>query len=143
MKRFLISPLLLSVALASTASLVHAQSTIGAMSDAPMAAKMDRAEFLRLFVWDTVSDMWVMRPGYSVPEGMKSRAQVKADRDMFLSNNRFDNATSTWVPLGGKTRDMSTMTREEVRIETANFLRTHRWDETSEKWIGNGSAGSQ
>jgi hypothetical protein len=140
MKRAYVSPLLLSLVLATTATLVQAQPTPHGNIDNPVPAKMDRAEFLKMFVWDPVNDMWVMRPGFAAPESVKSRAQVKAERDVFLKNNHFDNVTSTWIPLGGKPRDITTMTREQVRTETANFLRTHRWDEMTEQWIIKGSA---
>jgi hypothetical protein len=143
MKRLHIAPLLLTLALASTASVVSAQSTTGTAGAPPMAMKMDRSEFYQMYTYDTVNDMWVMNPGMSPPVGVRSRADVKADRDMFLSMNRYDNATSKWIPLGGTPRNMSTMSREEVRAETANFLRTHRYDEANSKWLMRSGSGAQ
>jgi hypothetical protein len=143
MKRLHIAPLLLTLALASTAGLVSAQSTPGSAATPPMAMKMDRSEFYKMYTYDTVNDMWVMNPGMSPPVGVRSRAEVKADRDMFLSMNRYDNATSKWVPLGGTPRNMSTMSREEVRVETENFLRTHRYDEANSKWLMRSGSGAQ
>ena len=142
MKRLHIAPLLLSLVFATTAGFVNAQSATSAGAS-PMAMKMDRSEFYKMYTYDTVNDMWVMNPGMSPPAGVRSRAEVKADRDMFLSMNRYDNATSTWVPIGGTPRNMSTMSREEVRAETAHFLRTHRYDESNSKWLMRSGSGAQ
>ncbi len=143
MKRTQITPLLLSLVLASTAGLVNAQNATGNAAVAATQLKMERGEFHKNFMWDAGSEMWVMRAGVEPPMGVKSRAAVKADRDMFLSNNRWDNGMSKWVPLGGTPRNMSTMTREEVKAETANFLRTHRYDEPTDKWTARVTGGSQ
>lgn len=143
MKRLHITPLLLSLLLASSAGLVNAQNATGNAAVAATQLKMERGEFHRMFVWDEATDMWVMRAGVEPPMGVKSRMAVKAERDVFLSNNRWDNGMSKWVPLGGTPRNMSTMTREEVRAETANFLRTHRYDEPTSKWTERVSGGSQ
>ena len=145
MKRLQITPLLLSLLLATSAGLVSAQSPnpSGNAATQAMQIKMDRGEFLRMFMWDEASEMWVMRQGVEPPSGVRSRATVKADRDMFLSMNRWDNGMSKWVPITGTPRNMSTMTREEVRAETANFLRTHRYDEANSKWSERGNGGSQ
>ena len=143
MKRVHITPLLLSLVLASTAGLVSAQNATGNAAVAATQLKMERGEFHRMFMWDDATDMWVMRAGVEPPMGVTSRVTVKAERDTFLSNNRWDNGTSRWVPLGGTPRNMSTMTREEVRAETANFLRTHRYDEPTSKWTQRVSGGSQ
>ncbi len=143
MKRTHIAPFILSLAMAATAGLVQAQSPMGGASAPPMAMKMDRSEFYKMYTYDTVNDMWVMNPGMSPPAGVRSRAEVKAERDAFLSMNRYDSVTSKWVPISGKPRDMSTMSREEVRAETANFLRTHRYDEANSKWQMQSGSGAQ
>lgn len=143
MKRIQITPLLLSLVLASTAGLVSAQNPSGNAAVAATQLKMERGEFHRMFMWDEASEMWVMRAGVEPPMGVKSRVTVKAERDAFLSNNRWDNGMSKWIPLGGTPRDMSTMTRAEVKAETANFLRTHRYDEPTSKWTERVTGGSQ
>lgn len=145
MKRLHITPLLLSLLLATSAGIVSAQNQnpSGNASTQAMQMKMERGEFLRMFMWDEASEMWVMRQGVEPPMGVKSRATVKSERDMFLSMNRWDNGMSKWVPITGAPRNMSTMTREEVKAETANFLRTHRYDEPSSKWMERSSGGSQ
>ena len=143
MKRLHITPLLLSLALASTAGLVNAQSTSGSTGAQPMQMKMDRGEFYKMYTYDTVNDMWVMNPGMAPPVGVRSRAEVKADRDMFLSLNRYDNPTIKWIPLTGAPRNMATMSREEVKAETAHFLRTHRYDEPTSKWAARTTGGAQ
>lgn len=142
MKRTHLAPLLLGFALTSAAGLAHAQyATSNTAQPTPM--KMERAEFLKMFTYDTTNDMWIMNPSMAPPVGIRSRAEVKAERDMFLSMNRYDNTTSKWIPLTGTPRNMSTMTREEVRAETIAFLRTHRYDESAAKWDAKTTAGSQ
>jgi hypothetical protein len=102
---------------------------------------MTRAQFLSMYTWDTVNDMWVMKAGMTLPEGIKSRAEVKAERDLYLSMHKYDSRNQLWVPMTTP-RNMSTMTRAQVRAETAAFMRTHRWDETSSKWDLKTTAGS-
>lgn len=140
MKRLHVAPLLLGLSLAAMTGMASAQNAIDTVA-VPM--KMDRADFLNMFMYDTVNDMWVLKPGMAPPMGIRSRAEVRAERDMFLSNNRYDNATSKWIPLGGTPRQMSSMSREEVRAETANFLRTHRYDEPTSKWTERSGGGAQ
>lgn len=142
MKRTHIAAMLLGFTLSSAAGLANAQyPTSNNAQPTPMT--MERAEFLKMFTYDTVNDMWIMSPGMAPPVGIRSRAEVKAERDMFLSMNRYDNATSKWIPLTGTPRNMSTMTREEVRAETAAYLRTHRYDEQTSKWEARTTGGSQ
>ena len=143
MKRLHITPLLLSLLLAISAGVVSAQNPTGNAANQAMQMKMERGEFLKMFMWDEATEMWVMRAGVEPPMGVKSRATVKAERDMFLSTNRWDNGRSRWVPITGTPRNMSTMTREEVKAETAYFLRTHRYDEPTSKWTERSTGGSQ
>ena len=135
MKRLHITPLLLSLLLATSAGVAIAQNPSGNAATQALQMKMERSEFIKMFMWDEALEMWVMRPGVLPPEGLKSRASVKADRDMFLRNNHWDDGKSAWVPLGGTPRDMSTMSRELVTAQTAAFMRTHRWDENTGKWV--------
>ena len=137
MKRLQITPLLLSLVLASTAGLVSAQAPNPSGNAAVQAnqIKMERGEFLKMYQWDHTSEMWVMRAGIAQPDGLKSRAEVKAERDMFLSKNDWNDGKSRWEPITGTPRNMSTMSREKVSAQNAAFLRTHRWDENTGKWI--------
>lgn len=135
MKRLHIAPLLLSLMLASTAGLVNAQNPTGNAAVLGTQDKMQRGEFLKMYMWDPASDMWVMRTGVVQPEGIKSRAEVKAERDLFLSKNEWNDGTSAWEPIAGAPRNMSTMPREKISAQNAAFLRTHRWDEETGKWI--------
>lgn len=135
MKRLHITPLLLSLLLAASAGVVSAQNATGNAANQALQMKMERGEFIKMFMWDEASEMWVMRPGVLPPEGLKSRAAVKAERDMFLRNNHWDDGKSLWVPLGATPRDMTTMSREQVTAQTAAFMRTHRWDENTGKWV--------
>jgi hypothetical protein len=135
MKRLQITPLLISLLLATSAGFVSAQNPNGNAETAAMQLKMERGEFHKMFMWDAASEMWVMRAGVGLPAGVKSRAEVKAERDMFLSNNHWDDGKSRWTPLGPTPRNMSTMSREEVKAQTAAFMRTHQWDENTGKWI--------
>jgi hypothetical protein len=143
MKRLHVTPLLLSLMLAATAGMATAQSSTGSTGAAPMQMKMERSEFMRMFMWDEASEMWVMRANVQPPAGVRSRAEVKAERDTFLSMNHWDNGKSAWVPVTGAPRNMSTMTREQVKAETANYLRTHRYDEPTGKWTPRSTGGSQ
>lgn len=143
MKRLHITPLLLSLLLATSAGIVSAQNPTGNAANQARQMRMERGEFLQMFQWDEATEMWVMRAGVEPPMGVKSRATVKSERDMFLSMNRWDNGMSKWVPITGTPRNMSTMTREEVKAETAYFLRTHRYDEPTSKWTERSSGGSQ
>ena len=143
MKRLHITPLLLSLLLATSAGVVSAQNPSGNAANQAMQMKMERGEFLKMFRWDEAAEMWIMREGVEPPMGVKSRATVKSERDMFLSMNRWDNGMSRWVPVTGAPRNMSTMSREEVKAETANFLRTHRYDEPTSKWTERSTGGSQ
>ena len=136
MKRLHITPLLLSLLLATSAGVVSAQQNpAGNAANQAMQMKMERGEFIKMFQWDEASELWVMRPGVLPPEGLKSRASVKAERDMFLRNNHWDDGKSRWVPLGGAPRDMAGMPPDQVKAQTAAFQRSHRWDETSGKWV--------
>ncbi|MBC7711633.1 MAG: hypothetical protein H7203_16355 [Rhizobacter sp.] len=141
MKRTLIAPLFLSIAIASTSGWVQAQTT-GATTAAAAEMKMSRDQFLSMYKWDTVNDMWVMNDGMKMPEGIKSRAEVKAERDLYMSMHKYDLRSDKWVPMTTP-RDMNTMSREEVKAETVNFLRTHRYDESTSKWMSRSSGGSQ
>jgi hypothetical protein len=135
MKRLCIAPIVLSLAIASATGLATAQMPASTTSAGAMQVKMTHAEFLRMYTWDPANEMWVMNARVTPPDGIKSRASVKAERDLFLRNNRYDNPTSQWVPLGGKPREVSAMSREEVRSETIAYMRTHEWDETTEMWV--------
>ncbi len=96
--------------------------------------RMDRDEFIRTHTWDPGDEVWVLKPGFEPPMGMKSRAQVAAERDLYLSTHQW-NEELGWVPLPGAPRDISTLKREQVREETRQFLKTHRWDEFNEAWV--------
>ena len=135
MKRLHITPLLLSLLLATSAGVVSAQNATGNAATQAVQMKMERGEFIKMFMWDEASEMWVMRPGVLPPEGLKSRTAVKAERDMFLRNNHWDDGKSRWVPLGATPRDMAGMPPEQVKAQTAAFMRTHRWDENTGKWV--------
>ena len=141
MKRTIIAPLFLSMAIASASGWVQAQTT-GATTAAAAEMKMSRDQFLRMYQWDSVNDMWVMNDGMKMPEGIKSRAEVKAERDLYMSMHKYDTRNEKWVPMTTP-RNMSTMSREEVKAETSNFLRTHRYDEPTSKWTARTSGGSQ
>lgn len=146
MKRLQIAPLLLSLLLATSAGLVSAQTPnpSGNAATQAMQMKMDRGEFLRMFMWDEASEIWVMRQGVEPPSGVKSRVEVKAERDAFLASNHWDDGKSRWTPIAGAPRNMSTMSREEVKAQTTAFLRTHRYDEANSKWTArDNSGGSQ
>ena len=145
MKRLQITPLLLSLVLASTAGLVNAQAPnpSGNATVQSNQIKMERGEFLKMYQWDPATEMWVMRTGVQAPDGLKSRAEVKAERDRFLSMNDWNDGTSRWEPISGAPRNMSTMPREKVTAQNAAFLRTHRWDELSGKWVAINSDRSQ
>jgi hypothetical protein len=135
MKRLNIAPLALGLAVASVMGLSTAQMPTGTVSAGATPMKMTHAEFLRMYTWDPANEMWIMNAGVTLPEGVKSRANVKAERDAFLRNNRYDNINSKWIALGPKPREVSAMTREEVRAETIAYMRTHEWDETTEMWV--------
>jgi hypothetical protein len=141
MKRLQITPLLLSLLLATSAGFVSAQNPNGNAETAAMTIKMERGEFLKMFMWDAASETWVMRAGVGLPAGVKSRAEVKAERDAFLSTNHWDDGKSRWTPIAGVPRNMSTMTREEVKAQTTAFLRTHRYDEANSKWTQRDNTG--
>ena len=83
-----------------------------------------------------------MKAGMTLPEGIKSRAEVKAERDLYMSMHKYDTRSQKWVPMTTP-RNMSTMSREEVKAETAHFLRTHRYDEPTSKWTERTTGGSQ
>ena len=141
MKRLHIAPLILSIAMASAIGLAYAQAP-GATTAAAAEMRMTRAQFLSMYSWDTVNDMWVMKAGMTLPEGIKSRAEVKAERDLYMSMHKYDTRSQKWVPMTTP-RNMSTMSREEVKAETAHFLRTHRYDEPTSKWTERTTGGSQ
>lgn len=141
MKRLHIAPLILSLAMASATGWVSAQSP-GTTAAAAAEMKMTSAQFLSMYTWDTVNDMWVMNAGMVLPEGIKSRADVKAERDLYMSMNKYDTRSQKWVPMT-TARNMSTMSREEVKAETAHFLRTHRYDEPTSKWTARTTGGAQ
>ena len=143
MKRLHITPLLISLLLATSAGFVNAQNPNGNAETAAMTIKMERGEFLKMFMWDAASETWVMRAGVGLPAGVKSRAEVKAERDAYLSANHWDDGKSRWVPIQGAPRNMSTLSREEVKAQTTAFLRTHRYDEGTSKWTERGNGGSQ
>lgn len=135
MKRLNVAALALGLAAASTIGQSMAQMTTGTASANTASMKMTHAEFLRMYSWDPANEMWVMNAAVTPPEGVKSRATVRAERDAFLRNNRYDNINSRWIPLGPTPREVSGMTREEVRAETIAYMRTHEWDESTEVWI--------
>ena len=141
MKRSHIAPLALSIAMATAPGWVHAQAP-GATTAAAAEMRMSRAQFLSMYTWDSVNDMWVMQQGMKLPEGIKSRAEVKAERDLYMSMHQYDTRSEKWVPMTTP-RNMSTMSREEVKAETANFLRTHRYDEPTSKWTARTTGGAQ
>ena len=141
MKRLHIAPLILAVAMASATGWVQAQSP-AATTAAAAEMKMNRAQFLNMYTWDSVNDMWVMKAGMTLPEGIKSRADVKAERDLYMSMHKYDTRSEKWVPMTTP-RNMATMSREEVKAETANFLRTHRYDEPTSKWTARTTGGAQ
>jgi len=137
-RRFFISrvqtmPCLLGLLLAAS-NLVHAQTTAAPASLTREQVKMERDEFLKTHRYELDKDVWILKPGFEPPAGVKTRDQVKAERDEFLRNNRYDEVSSTWVPLKGAVTPVSTKSREQVRAETRQFMRTHRWDETKQMW---------
>lgn len=114
--------------LAATAP-AHAQSLSRAQ------VQMDRDTFLATFRWDELSSQWVMREGFPMPKGIKSRDEIMGMAMDHLKNHRWDELNSEWVPINGKPRDMSTLTRDQVHMETVRFLMTHRWDEANSQWV--------
>ena len=98
MKRLHIAPLILSIAMASATGLVQAQAP-GATTAAAAEMKMTSAQFLNMYTWDSVNDMWVMKAGMTMPEGIKSRAEVKAERDLYMSMHKYDTRNDKWVPM--------------------------------------------
>lgn len=143
MKRLHITPLLISLLLATSAGFVSAQNPNGNAETMAMQLKMERGEFHKMFVWDAGTDTWVMRAGVQPPAGVKSRAEVKAERDAYLASNHWDDGKSRWVPIQGAPRNMSTLSRDEVKAQTTAFLRTHRYDEGTSKWTERSNGGSQ
>jgi hypothetical protein len=97
--------------------------------------KMDSREFLRTHEWNEATDTWSMKMDVMPPEGVKSRAEVKAQRDTFLSNNRWDNVTSQYVAIKPGPRQLSSLTRAQVKAETVQFMRTHSWNEETSTWV--------
>lgn len=116
----------------------QAQSDASTAAAAPLTraqVKMERNEFVKTHRWEPTSEMWVLKPGFEPPEGVKSRTEVKAERDAYLSKYRWDERSSDWVPVAGGSRKLSTLTRAQVKAETIQFMRTHEWDEESSSWV--------
>jgi hypothetical protein len=110
------------------------ESSSATQATTGMRLKMDRNEFLKTHRWDEARGAWMMQKEVQPPEGVMSRAEVKAARNSFLSKNRWDETAGGWRPVTGEPRNMSTLSRAEVRADTARFTKTHRWDESTQTW---------
>jgi len=129
--------LLAGLFLASSTGMVNGQNVADKMGASPTRAQIttQREGFLMTHRWDEGTELWVMKPGFGPPLGVKPRSEVVAARDEFLRNNRWDELSRGWTPLQSGPRDMSAMSSAQVRAETLQFVRTHRWDETTEAWV--------
>ena len=129
--------LLLGLSLAAFAAWSNAQNVADKTGASPTRAQIttQRESFLMTHRWDEGTELWVMKPGFGPPAGVKPRGEVVAARDEYLRNNRWDELSRRWTPLRSGPRDMSVMSREQVHTETLHFVRTHRWDETTEAWV--------
>ena len=135
MSRLQTPALLLCLALAAALPVQAASPTVDTpRTGSRQQLKMDRAEFLRTHVWDESSEAWHLRAEFDLPEGVKSRADVRTARDSFVLSHRWDQARGGWVDRVPAAKS-STMSREQVRSDTRRFVRTHRWDETAGAWV--------
>lgn len=133
MKRSKAVALAISLSMALTTGIVHAQKTDGGLTRDQV--KMERDEFLRTHKWDNTLDVWTLKSGVEPPTGVKTRAEVRGERDTFLSMNRWNNTLDIFEPVKGAPRDMAKVPRAQVRAETQQFLRTHEWDNQLSKFV--------
>ncbi|WP_157359853.1 hypothetical protein [Caldimonas brevitalea] len=101
----------------------------------PEEMKMEREQFLRMYVWDEASSTWKLKSGVEPSQPLKSPAEIKAEREAFLSRHRWNDEEGAWKPVNGPSRPTSTLTTEQRRAETARFMSTHRWDERNQTWV--------
>jgi hypothetical protein len=115
-------------------ALLSLSFTAGADGLSREQVRMDRDAFLSMMRWDELTGMWVLKPGFEPPAGIKTRAEVIRMREEFLRMNRYDESTSSWVPLKSA-REMSTLSRDQVNMETVRFTMMYRWDEQRSEWL--------